>query len=90
MALDFSKMFALRRTKQILLLLGSLLLLFLLSNDVILPWYVNSGGIVEVPAVVGKNFDEAKTMLTSVGLEPVKGESRLDRDHPEEIGRAHV
>ena len=69
-----------RGAKRLYFAMAALLGLFFLCNDLVLPWYVNSGGIVTVPAVIGVNFDAAKRLIDSLGLQAQKGE----------IGRAHV
>jgi serine/threonine-protein kinase len=66
----------------VFLLLLLFFILFFLCNDVILPWYVNQGGIVEVPSVTGVSFDAAMKALSARGLEGRKGDVRLDKDHP--------
>lgn len=47
-----------------------------------LPLYVNSRGIVTIPSVVGLKYEEAFSLLDSLGFEPRKGDSRLDKDKP--------
>ncbi|HUN66632.1 MAG TPA: PASTA domain-containing protein [Bacteroidota bacterium] len=71
-----------RRKKILLILLASLVAVFVLLNYVLLPWYVNQGGNITVPAVVGMGFDGAKKILDGMHLEAVKAEVRLDMDHP--------
>jgi beta-lactam-binding protein with PASTA domain len=68
--------------KRLYLVLAIFLGLFVVCNDFIMPWYVNEGGGVIVPSVVGMGFDEGKAMLDSLGLEGRKGDVRLDREHP--------
>ncbi|MBI1803503.1 MAG: PASTA domain-containing protein [Ignavibacteria bacterium] len=80
--MDRRKAFTSRRAKKIYIALAFLILLFFVCNNFLLPWYVSSGGIVEVPTVIGKDFDSARVLLVSLGLEPRKGETRLDREHP--------
>jgi beta-lactam-binding protein with PASTA domain len=71
-----------RRAQKIYLAGLILVLLFFLANDFLLPWYVNQGGIIEVPAVGGYTFERAERILDSAGLEARKGDVRLDREHP--------
>lgn len=71
-----------RNAKRIYVILAACLVMFFLSNDILLPWYVNSGGIIEIPDVVGQGFEEAEQTLRSLGLEPRKGDVRMDREHP--------
>jgi len=72
----------LRRHPRVLIALGSLVLFFLLMNYVILPWYVNHGSRLAVPAVVGLPLEEARRTLRTTGLEPVEAEIRPDPSHP--------
>lgn len=67
--------------------LGAVILavLFFAFNDLLLPWYVNSGGILKVPSVIGRRFEDAQRMLDSIGLEARMGEIRPDRTHPEGV-----
>ncbi|HEY6191999.1 MAG TPA: PASTA domain-containing protein [Bacteroidota bacterium] len=74
--------FTSRRAKRIYLLLLAFSILFFVCNDIILPWYVNQGGIVEVPSVLGVPYDDAVKSLATLGLEGRKGDVRLDKDHP--------
>ena len=70
------------RTKKVLLVLGLLLTLVLVCDNVIMPWFVSRGGVVEVPSVVGMPFDRAKVLLDSIGLQGREGEVRPDPRHP--------
>lgn len=56
--------------------------LFFLINDFILPLYVNGGGVATIPSIVGMKFEEAVEVLDSLGFQPKKGDSRLDKEHP--------
>ncbi len=62
---------------------GGLLLIVLLLDNVILPWYVNHGGTLNVPDVVGMPEAEAFRVLDSLNLEPRKGDVHPDKDYPE-------
>src|SRR5260221_14031099 len=70
------------RARRVYLLLIVCFILFFLFNDIILPWYVNEGGIVVVPSVLGMPYDDAIKSLASMGLEGRKGDVRLDKAHP--------
>jgi eukaryotic-like serine/threonine-protein kinase len=70
------------RAKKIYITLAFLAVLFVVCNDFILPWYVNQGGLLEVPSVIGLKIDDAIRMVDSVGLEGRKGDTRVDREHP--------
>jgi beta-lactam-binding protein with PASTA domain len=74
--------FSYRRSKKFLIGFASLILLFVLLNNILLPWYVNQGGNIIVPSVVGLNFDSAKINLDAMHLEAIKSEIRFDMDHP--------
>ncbi len=71
--------------KKVYLVLAICLVFFVVCNDFLLPWYVNQGGILIVPPVVGMKFEDAKHLLDSLGLEGRKGDVRLDREHPEGV-----
>lgn len=70
------------RHPHALITLGSLVLFFLLMNYVILPWYVNHGSRLAVPAVGGLPLEEARRSLMNAGLQPVEAEVRPDPTHP--------
>jgi serine/threonine-protein kinase len=81
MARQWKKYLTSKTAKKVYLALALILVLFVVCNDLVIPWYVNQGGIVKVPAVTGKTFEEAVRILDSVGLEPRKGDVRSDRSH---------
>jgi beta-lactam-binding protein with PASTA domain len=56
--------------------------LFVVCNDLILPWYVEHGSTVDVPDVVGLTLEDAVRRLDSLGLEGRQGDVRTDREHP--------
>lgn len=70
------------QAKRVYLLLPVVFVLFFVCNDIILPWYVNQGGVVTVPSVLGLPYDAAVDTLASRGLQGKKGDVRLDKDHP--------
>lgn len=72
-----------RFIKKIFLGIALFFLLFVVCNDLILPWYVEHGSTIEVPDVVGMSLDDATRALDSLGLEGRKGDVRTDREHPE-------
>lgn len=69
--------------KIVLWALGSLLLLVVILDKIILPWYVNHGGTLAVPDVVGMPEADAVRILDSLKLEPRRGEVRPDKDYAE-------
>ena len=85
MATKLKKLLLSSAAKKVYLVVALLFALFLVCNDLILPWYVNTGGIVTVPPVVGRSFDDAVKLLDSLGLEGRKGDVRMDREHAEGI-----
>jgi eukaryotic-like serine/threonine-protein kinase len=80
--IDYKKRLASSTAKKIYILLALFLVLFIALNDFILPWYVDGGGTLSVPGVVGIKFEDAMKKLDSLGFEPRKGDVRLDREHP--------
>lgn len=82
MPLSAKKIFLSNSAKKIYLFMALMAALFFLSNDVLLPWYVNTGEPVEVPIVIGLKFDDAKRIIDSLGLEARKGDIRMDKEHP--------
>ncbi len=71
-----------RFVKKVFLGIGLFFLLFVVCNDLILPWYVQHGSTTEVPDVVGMSLENATRALDSVGLEGRQGDVRPDREHP--------
>jgi len=47
----------------------ALIAFFCLMNWVVMPWYVNDGGVVKVPDVVGMDVGAAKIVLDTTGLQ---------------------
>jgi beta-lactam-binding protein with PASTA domain len=82
MRLSAKKIFSSPISRRVYLFLALLLVLFFLCNDFIIPWYVNQGGIVEVPSMVGLEFSAAKNILDSLHLEGRKADVRMDNEHP--------
>jgi hypothetical protein len=78
---NFQKIIRSPRIKNIVIAFAILILLFIFVNSILLPWYVNQGGNIEVPSVTGKNFEGAKKTLDSLGFETRKGDVRRDHEH---------
>src|SRR5271169_1034552 len=76
------KILSSQRAKKIYLTVSLFFILFILCNNVLLPWYVNRGGICVVPEVTGMKSDDAWHLLDSLGFEPRIADTRMDRDHP--------
>jgi len=68
--------------KKLLIISGSLIVLLLLFNSVIMPWYVKHMNLVKVPSVVGMNFIDAKRVIEESGLEVKQGDLRYDETKP--------
>lgn len=69
--------------RTFLVTVGSIVGLFILMNYFIMPWYVNYGGTLTVPNVMGMSLDRATAVLDSMGLEPIQAEIRPDPREPE-------
>lgn len=82
MTIDIKKTIDSRAGRKILGAGAILVALFLLANYLLIPWYVNQGGVVTVPGVVGLRYEDAERLLDSMGFAPRKGETRMDREHP--------
>ena len=82
MNFNFKNIYSSPAGRKVLGVGAALVGLFLIFNYMLIPWYVNQGGVVTVPAVVGMKFEDAQRMLDSLGFAPRKGETRLDREHP--------
>lgn len=57
--------------------------LVVILDKIVLPWYVNHGGTLAVPNVIGMPEVDAIRVLDSLKFEPRKGEVRPDKDYPE-------
>jgi len=71
-----------KSTKKVIFGFLLLLGLFVVCNSVLMPWYVNRGGMLNVPNVVGLKFEEATRLIDSLGLEPRNGGTKLDNQYP--------
>lgn len=67
--------------KKLLIVIGGLIILLILFNYLLMPWYV-SAAEVSVPKVVGLNEQAAKGILEQSDLEPVIGGERFDERYP--------
>lgn len=59
--------------------------LFSLMNWVVMPWYVNDGGIVQVPDVVGMPLAEARMVLDTTGLQFEPGGTHASKLPPNTV-----
>jgi len=64
------------------LILVSLLVLFFLFDDIIMPLYTQQGNTTRVPNVTGLTLDEASRILEGAGLDPKESETKPDRTYP--------
>ena len=78
----FSRIFTSASAKRIFLGLLLVILLFVVCDDIFMPWFVNRGGTVQVPSVVGVSFERAKFSIDSLGLEAHQGDMRTSKDYP--------
>ena len=69
--------------KIIVWTIGSLFALVIILDKIVLPWYVNHGGTLPVPDVIGMPEVDAFHVLDSLKLEPRRGEVRPDKEYPE-------
>lgn len=70
-----------RYIKLLLIGLGSLAVLIILFNLIIMPWYV-SGREVVIPKVVGMNEKQAESLLSDSDLDAVVGGERYNEKFP--------
>ncbi|NOX90611.1 MAG: PASTA domain-containing protein [Calditrichaeota bacterium] len=77
----FKRVFSLRITKYILGLLAFILIV-LLFDKVIMPWYVRLGEEYELPDVVSMRFEEAKDSLEHAGFRVMISDSVYDQNYP--------
>lgn len=68
--------------KKFGIILVFLLVIFLIFNNLIMPWYVKHAELVTVPEVTGLNFLDAKRVLEDSGLEVKQGDVRYDESKP--------
>jgi eukaryotic-like serine/threonine-protein kinase len=55
----------------------------IVCDRVVLPWYINLGGVVKVPNVVGLDYNKAVELLKGVNLSPIEAGKRFDHTYPE-------
>lgn len=68
--------------KKSIIFIAVLAVLFLITNNVIMPLYVKHADTVKVPKVIGMNFIEAKGVIENGGLEIIQGEMKYDENIP--------
>jgi serine/threonine-protein kinase len=77
-----NRLFSLATNRKLLYALPSVVGLFVLFNNIVLPWYVNHGETLHVPDVMGLTLDSAKKVLQDQNLVPVEAETRPDPRAP--------
>ena len=70
------------KAKRAIVALCCVILLFFVCNDIFMPWFVNHGGTVRVPSLIGIQFEQARFSLDSLGLEAHQGDMRTSKDYP--------
>ena len=68
--------------KRGLLVLALFTILFFLTDDLIMPRYVQQGKTTKVPNVLGLSAEEAMKILSDSGLVGKKAEERQDKQYP--------
>ena len=68
--------------RKLLVFAGIAVAFFALMNYVALPLYVNHGKTLQVPNVTGLPVEQAKSALSTAGLQPVESETRPDPAEP--------
>jgi eukaryotic-like serine/threonine-protein kinase len=71
-----------RSAKIFYIVLTVFAILLTIFDSVLMPWYVNKP-TVTIPNVVGMSEPEAMTLLKSLNLEPLQGDTRMDKQYPE-------
>lgn len=79
---DLVKILSSSRAKKVYVILSALIAFLLVCDNIVMPWFVSRGGIVEVPEVIGLKFDSAQMVLDSLGLQARQSEVRPDLKYP--------
>ncbi len=61
--------------------LGILIVILLVMNNMVMPFYTQQGRTTKVPAVLGLAVEQAKDVLTKAGLNPRVAETRPDKEY---------
>jgi len=69
-------------SKWVLVPFGFFMVMFLLMNYIILPWYVNHGGTLTVPDLTRMRVEDAIKRLDELGLVGIQSEVILDNNVP--------
>lgn len=81
MDFDFEK-FRQTRIFKILVVFVSFIFFVLIMDNIVMPWYVGLGDEVQMPDIVEKNVNEAKTFLEQHGFHVVLADSVYDAHYP--------
>lgn len=68
--------------KKLSIIAVALIILVLVFNSLLMPWYVKHAVLVKVPNVIGMNYLDAKKVLENVGLDVKQGDVRYDESKP--------
>lgn len=68
--------------KKTLILFGIILVIILIFNNILMPWYVKHADLVDVPNVIGLNYLEAKKILEEAGLDVKQADVKYDETKP--------
>jgi eukaryotic-like serine/threonine-protein kinase len=68
--------------KILYVVVACFVVLLTIFDSLIMPWYV-SRPTVTIPSVVGMTEVDAMTLLKSMNLEPLRGDTRMDKQYPE-------
>jgi serine/threonine-protein kinase len=79
----FLKIIRSKTIRPLYWIVGTGTVLLFIVDSFIMPFYVNKGGTLTVPNVVGLKEETAKRILDSLHLEPRRGDIRQDPAYPE-------
>ena len=77
------KMVTSKTLRPVYWIVAGLIMILFVMDSFVMPYYVNKGGTLVVPNVVGLKEETARKILDSLNLEPKKGEIRQDPSYPE-------
>jgi len=58
---------------------GILFILYIVMDNIVMPWYVQAGKTTKVPDTVGMPADQAKKEIATAGLKPIISEYKTDK-----------
>jgi eukaryotic-like serine/threonine-protein kinase len=82
---SFFKRFTTRKAIKIYIILTLFLVFCTVCDRVLLPWYVNLGGVVKVPNVIGMQEQKAFKVLLDADITPIEAGKRFDSKYPEGV-----